>query len=86
MMTAETQKTQGEEGEQVTVRAVGEESIGRQDDLSLEDLEPHVQADAFSIFYHDFEAVKKVSMDVPSGLVTALIGPVAAARARTCGP
>ena len=39
------------------------------------DAEPHVQARQFSVFYSEFEAVKQVHMDVPRGLVTAIIGP-----------
>ncbi len=35
----------------------------------------HVKADNFSIFYGKNEAVKKVSMDFLSGIVTAIIGP-----------
>ncbi len=36
---------------------------------------PHVMAKNFSIFYGDFEAVKKVSADILSKYVTAIIGP-----------
>ncbi len=35
----------------------------------------HVSAKDFSVFYGDFEAVKKVNCDFPVGMVTALIGP-----------
>jgi phosphate transport system ATP-binding protein len=38
-------------------------------------LAPHITARDFSIFYGDFEAVKKLSVDVYQGLVTAIIGP-----------
>jgi len=37
--------------------------------------DPHVIARGFSIFYKENEAVKKVSMNVPTGMVTAIIGP-----------
>lgn len=36
---------------------------------------PHVVAKNFSIFYGDFEAVRKVSADILSKYVTAIIGP-----------
>ena len=36
---------------------------------------PHVAAKNFSIFYGDFEAVKKVNADILSKYVTAIIGP-----------
>ncbi len=36
---------------------------------------PHVIARDFSIFYKENEAVKKVTMNVPTGMVTAIIGP-----------
>ncbi len=45
----------------------------RPDDQTKRDT--HVRANQFSIFYGDFEAVCKVSMDIPKGLVTAMIGP-----------
>lgn len=35
----------------------------------------HVKADGFSVFYGNFEAVKTVSCEFPTGLVTAMIGP-----------
>lgn len=37
--------------------------------------ESHVIAQDFSIYYSEFEAVKKVSMEMPKGEVTAIIGP-----------
>ena len=37
--------------------------------------ETHIQAKDFSLFYGDFEAVRKVSMEVPKQKVTAMIGP-----------
>jgi phosphate transport system ATP-binding protein len=37
--------------------------------------EPHVSAREFSVFYGASEAVKKVTFDIPKGLVTAIIGP-----------
>ncbi|MBM3162269.1 MAG: phosphate ABC transporter ATP-binding protein [Chlorobi bacterium] len=36
---------------------------------------PHVQAKDFSIYYGEFEAVKKVNADILSKYVTAIIGP-----------
>ncbi|TFH14839.1 MAG: phosphate ABC transporter ATP-binding protein [Lentisphaerales bacterium] len=35
----------------------------------------HVSADDFSIYYRDNEAVKRVTLDIESGCVTAIIGP-----------
>lgn len=35
----------------------------------------HVEADAFSVFYGSNEAVKSVSLRIPSRLITAVIGP-----------
>ncbi len=35
----------------------------------------HVRAEEFSVFYHRNEAVKKVTLDIPVGQVTAIIGP-----------
>ena len=37
--------------------------------------EAHISAKAFSIYYGDFEAVKKVTADILSKYVTAIIGP-----------
>ncbi len=34
-----------------------------------------VRADRFSVFYYSKEAVRKVTLDIPAGLVTAVIGP-----------
>jgi phosphate transport system ATP-binding protein len=39
------------------------------------DLKTHVSARDFSIFYGRSEAVKKVTLDIPKGLITAIIGP-----------
>jgi phosphate transport system ATP-binding protein len=61
--------------DELLVRPVGEESIGRQDDVSTEGRPSHIRTESFSVFYREFEAVKKVSMDIPKGLVTAIIGP-----------
>ncbi|MBI9020149.1 MAG: phosphate ABC transporter ATP-binding protein [Verrucomicrobia bacterium] len=35
----------------------------------------HVQTEDFSVFYGNFEAVKKVNCNFPEGMVTAMIGP-----------
>lgn len=37
--------------------------------------ETHVEARDFSMFYGDFEAVRKVSLKIPRRMVTAMIGP-----------
>ena len=41
----------------------------------IKDLETHVESKDFSIFYGDNEAVKKLSVKIPSKHVTAIIGP-----------
>ena len=38
-------------------------------------METHLEAKDFSLFYGDFEAVRKVSMEIPKQRVTAMIGP-----------
>jgi len=35
----------------------------------------HLHIERFSVFYHDNEAVRKVTMAIPAGQVTAIIGP-----------
>ncbi|WP_372846398.1 phosphate ABC transporter ATP-binding protein PstB [Pontiella sp.] len=37
--------------------------------------ETHIEAKEFSLFYGDFEAVRKVNMEIPKKRVTAMIGP-----------
>ncbi len=37
--------------------------------------EYHLETNQFSVFYGEFEAVKKVTVNVKSGMVTAIIGP-----------
>jgi phosphate transport system ATP-binding protein len=39
------------------------------------DCDVHLLCRDFSVFYHDFQAVKQVTMSVPVGEVTAIIGP-----------
>ncbi len=41
----------------------------------LRDREIHIESRNFSIFYGDNEAVKGMSVNIPKGLVTAIIGP-----------
>lgn len=43
--------------------------------LSDGNLPVHVRTNEFSVFYGNNEAVKKVTMDMPKGYVTAIIGP-----------
>ncbi len=40
-----------------------------------EKCEAHIRAKEFSVFYGSNEAVRKVTFDIPAGLVTAIIGP-----------
>jgi phosphate transport system ATP-binding protein len=42
---------------------------------SIRNAGPHVVSENFSVFYRSNQAVKEVSMEVPRGLVTAIIGP-----------
>jgi phosphate transport system ATP-binding protein len=42
---------------------------------TVENSKPHVTAVGFSVFYGDQEAVKSASLEVPTGLITAIIGP-----------
>ena len=36
---------------------------------------PHVRSEEFSVFYHSNEAVKKMTINIPRGEITAIIGP-----------
>ncbi len=46
-----------------------------QEEIPFDQITPHITVKEFSIFYGDNEAVKKVTFDIPQGLVTAIIGP-----------
>ncbi|MBN1510570.1 MAG: phosphate ABC transporter ATP-binding protein [Phycisphaerae bacterium] len=54
--------------------ASGREDVPPLHDI-LEQTEAHVATRDFSIFYRDNEAVKKITMEIPMRLVTAIIGP-----------
>ncbi len=43
--------------------------------FEMSETKPHVIAEDFSVFYGTVEAVKKVQMQIPAELVTAIIGP-----------
>jgi phosphate transport system ATP-binding protein len=43
--------------------------------IELENMESIVRTRDFSVFYGDNEAVEKVTVDIPAGVVTAIIGP-----------
>ena len=45
------------------------------DSFKLEDLETHIQAKNFSIFYRNHKAVAEVNIEIKKGIVTAIIGP-----------
>ena len=49
--------------------------VQEEDEDGFEECETHVESRDFSIFYGDFEAVKKMSCKISSGRVTAIIGP-----------
>ena len=42
---------------------------------TLNALEPHLETEDFSVFYGRSEAVKKATLAIPRGEVTAIIGP-----------
>jgi phosphate transport system ATP-binding protein len=64
------------ESGRVSVRAVSAENIADHGNIeNTQDRRIHVEAEQFSVFYSDFEAVKKVNMRISEGLVTAIIGP-----------
>jgi phosphate transport system ATP-binding protein len=44
-------------------------------EFDMEQTETHVRAESFSVFYGSNEAVRTVTLDIPAGLVTAIIGP-----------
>ena len=44
------------------------------DSFKLEDLETHIQAKNFSIFYRNHKAVAEVNIEIKKGIVTAIIG------------
>lgn len=60
---------------ELKMKAVSLFSESQPDDVVLSRDAVHVSAKEFSVYYGDFEAVKKVSCDFPVGMVTALIGP-----------
>jgi len=72
-MNATLEKPAMEENQEITMKQVSQFSEQRTEALNLDDV--HVSAKDFSVYYGDFEAVKKVSCDFPKGMVTALIGP-----------
>jgi phosphate transport system ATP-binding protein len=56
-----------------TVASIRRPQVGTQEDEAVR--EAHVSAKEFSVFYGETEAVKRVSLDLPTGAVTAIIGP-----------
>ena len=54
---------------------IAAESIGRKQSAKTAPAKAHVTAREFSVYYGSHEAVRKVSMEIPSGEVTAIIGP-----------
>ena len=45
------------------------------DSFKREDLETHIQAKDFSIFYRNHKAVANINIEIKKGIVTAIIGP-----------
>ena len=50
-------------------------AISARRQVPVGELSPHVRARGFSVFYDSNEAVKKATLDIPAGLITAIIGP-----------
>ena len=72
-MTANVKEQTIEPG-RVYVSPVGADSI-KGGGVPVEPKGTHIRAENFSVFYHDNEAVKDITMEIPKGLVTAIIGP-----------
>jgi phosphate transport system ATP-binding protein len=51
------------------------EVSGSSDSRLIEQAEPIVTAEGFSVFYGENEAIKEVTLDIPARLVAAIIGP-----------
>ncbi len=58
--------------EEITMKKI--DTFARHGEVDL-NAEPHIEARDFSLFYGDFEDVRKVSMKIPKKMVTAMIGP-----------
>jgi phosphate transport system ATP-binding protein len=58
--------------EEITMKKIDTFAERGEEDVHLE---THIEARDFSLFYGDFEAVRKVSMKIPKRKVTAMIGP-----------
>ena len=50
-------------------------SLQKRKALSIEAEETHIKSDDFSVFYGNFEAIKKANLTIPKKKVTAIIGP-----------
>lgn len=62
------------DGNNTTISLLGAE-VAKSNRPQPADTPAHVRTEDFSVFYGDFEAVKKVSMDFKASQVTAIIGP-----------
>lgn len=62
------------DGNNTTISLLGAE-VAKSNRPQPADTPAHVKTEDFSVFYGDFEAVKKVSMDFKARQVTAIIGP-----------
>ena len=62
------------DGNNTTISLLGAE-VAKSNRPQPADTPAHVKTEDFSVFYGDFEAVKKVSMDFKASQVTAIIGP-----------
>lgn len=74
-MNATLEKPAMENNQEIKMKAVSQFSGNDAMEASLNSDKAHVSVKDFSVYYGDFEAVKKVSCDFPTGKVTALIGP-----------
>lgn len=63
------------EKKRVVSGAVQTQQATQESKVQLVEAPSHITAKSFSVYYGDNEAVKKVSLNIPSGFVTAIIGP-----------
>lgn len=74
-MNATLEKPAMEETQEIVMKQVSQFSEAESVGEAIRQGTVHVAAKDFSVYYGDFEAVKKVNCDFQAGMVTALIGP-----------
>ncbi|MFW6413949.1 MAG: phosphate ABC transporter ATP-binding protein PstB [Verrucomicrobiota bacterium] len=70
-----TQQTEAENQAMTSTFDLSDNFTDTAINLSPEAVEHHMRSEGFSLFYNDFEAVKKITMGIPKEYVTAIIGP-----------